>query len=139
MKSNLLKRSLSLLLTTMCLVGTVTIGLTSSSAAENDIVKSAQASNAEPSQNKYQIVSPVPSGSSIEPITQPARLDSLQGKTIALVGGSFSASVTHAVLKDMLEKEFGCKTYYMDEIGKGGTYNPNNVSDKAKDFQKKTY
>lgn len=137
MKSNLLKRSLSLLLTTMCLVGTVTIGLTSSSAAENGIVKSAQASNAEPSQNKYQIVSPVPSGSSIEPITQPARLDSLQGKTIALVGGSFSASVTHAVLKDMLEKEFGCKTYYMDEIGKGGTYNPNNVSDKAKDFQKK--
>jgi len=125
MKTNILKRLLSLCLVLMCLIGTA---LTSYSAT---------ASNEEPSENKYEIVSPVPSGSSIEPITQPARLDSLQGKTIALVGGSFSASVTHAILRDMLEEEFGCKTYYMDEIGKGDTYNPNNVSDKAKEFHQK--
>lgn len=137
MKTNIFKRLLSLLLVLMCLISTAAVSLTSYSAAESDAAATAEASNAEPDKNENQIVSPVPSGSSIEPITQPARLDSLKGKTIALVGGSFSASVTHAILRDMLKKEFGCKTYYMDEIGKGGTYNPNNVSDKAKEFQKK--
>ena len=38
----------------------------------------------------------------------------------------------------MLEEEFGCITYYMtDEIGKSGTFNPNSVSDKSKEFQQK--
>lgn len=129
MKAKISKRLVSFVLVMMLLIGAVQASFISTSAVE--------ASNEEPEKNQYQIVSPVPSGSSIEPITQPNRLDSLKGKTIALVGGSFSASVTHAVLRDMLEEEFGCKTYYMDEIGKGGTYNPNNVSDKAKEFQQK--
>ena len=42
----------------------------------------------EPSKNEFKIVSPVPSGSTVEMITQAPRLDTLQGKTIALVGGS---------------------------------------------------
>lgn len=129
MKTKTFKRLLSLLL--------VVTSVTSIIATESSVAVTALASNAEPAKNSYEIVSPVPSGSSIAPITQPSRLDTLQGKTIALVGGSFSASVTHAVLRDMLEDEFGCKTYYMDEIGKGGTYNPANVSDKAKEFQQK--
>ncbi len=123
MKSIFLKRILPLILATNLVIG----------ISESNIISS----KAEPEKNQYQIVSPVPSGSSITPIKQPPRLVSLQGKTIALVGGSFSASVTHAVLRDMLEKEFGCKTYYMDEIGKGGTFNPANISEKAKEFQKK--
>ena len=69
----------------------------------------------EPVKNEFKIVSPVPSGSTVEPITQPSRLDTLQGKTIALVGGSFSASVTHAVIRDMLVEEFGCRIYFMEE------------------------
>lgn len=137
MKTNIFKRLLSLLLVLVSLIGVVTVSTTSTLATESDVEATAVASNAEPEKNAYPIVSPVPSGSSITPITQPSRLDTLKGKTIALVGGSFSASVTHAVLRDMLEAEFGCKTYYMDEIGKGGTYNPNNVSDKAKEFQQK--
>ena len=134
MKTNRCKRLLSLLLVTALLLGMAVV----SSAAESNTQTVGEASNAEPAKNEYQIVSPVPSGSSVEPITQPPRLSSLQGKKIALVGGSFSASVTHAVIRDLLEQNFNCITYYMtDEIGKSGTYNPNSPSDKSKNFQQK--
>ena len=43
------------------------------------------------------VYSPVPA-SAVTPILQGSRLDSLKGKTIALVGGSFMASVTHPEL-----------------------------------------
>ena len=91
----------------------------------------------EPVKNEFKIVSPVPSGSTVEMITQVPRLDTLQGKTIALVGGSFSASVTHAVIRDMLVEEFGCRIYFMEEIGKGGSYNPINPSAQTKEFQQR--
>ena len=91
----------------------------------------------EPSKNEFKIVSPVPSGSTVEMITQAPRLDTLRGKTIALVGGSFSASVTHAVIRDMLVEEFGCNIYFMEEIGKGGSYNPINPSAQTKEFQQR--
>ncbi len=129
MKTNILKSTLSLILSLLCLISALTVSIGGVAAVEFDSL--------EPDENSFAVVSPVPGGSTIEPITQPARLSTLEGKTIALVGGSFSASVTHAVLRDMLEEEFGCKTYYMDEIGKGGTFNPNNQSDQSKEFQKK--
>ena len=91
----------------------------------------------EPSKNEFKIVSPVPSGSTVEMITQAPRLDTLRGKTIALVGGSFSASVTHAVIRDMLVEEFGCNIYFMEEIGKGGSYNPINPNAQTKEFQQR--
>ena len=91
--------------------------------------------DSEPTDNQYAVVSPVPSGSTVELIEQAPRLETLQGKTIALVGGSFSASVTHAVIRDLLVGAFGCKIYFMDEIGKGGTYNPINPSEQTKEFQ----
>ena len=91
----------------------------------------------EPAKNEFKVVSPVPTGSTVEMIVQPPRLDTLVGKTIALVGGSFSASVTHAVLRDMLVEEFGCNIWFMDEIGKGGSYNPINPSAQTKEFQEK--
>ncbi|MBQ8057640.1 MAG: hypothetical protein IJ275_04830 [Ruminococcus sp.] len=137
MKTNIFKRTLSLLLSLLCLVGMLTVSMTSITAIENDVAQTAEASNEAPTKNEYQIVSPVPIGSSIEPIEQPARLDSLEGKTIALVGGSFSASVTHRVLADMLIAEYGCNIYFMEEIGKSGTYNPTKPSDKSKEFQQK--
>ena len=140
MKTNILKRLLSLVLALLCLIGTATVSMISISATESDVAQTAVASNEAPTKNEYQIVSPVPIGSSIEPITQPARLNgesALQGATIALVGGSFSASVTHRVLADMLIEEYGCNIYFMEEIGKSGTYNPTKPSDKSKEFQKK--
>jgi len=127
MKSNIFRRLLSMMLVLTCLAGTVAASVTNFSA---------EASNAEPTKNEYQVVSPVPNGSSIEPITQPARLDTLQGKRIALVGGSFSASVTHAVIADLLVERYNCTVFYMtEEIGKSGTFNPNSISDKSKEFQ----
>ena len=96
---------------------------------------SGEVQDLEPEMNEYPIVSPVPGGSTVTMIVQAPRLETLQGKTVALVGGSFSASVTHAVIRDMLEEEFGCKTYYMDEIGRGGTYNPANPSAQSESFQ----
>ena len=136
MKSNTFRRLLSMLLIAACIVSIAAVGVTSASAAKADVADTAEASNAEPEKNEYQIVSPVPSGSSISPIGQPVRLDSLQGKRIALVGGSFSASVTHAVIAELLRQNFGCTTYYMtEEIGKSGAFNPNNNSDKSKEFQ----
>lgn len=132
MKHNLFKRLLSVVLAASCITSAAVMNTASYSAAE------IEASNAEPTKNEYQILSPVPSGSSITPIEQPARLDSLKGKRIALVGGSFSASVTHQVISDMLKDEYGCITYYMtEEIGKSGTFNPNSISDKSMEFQQK--
>ncbi len=132
MKHNMFKRLLAVAFAAACISGTA-VGSTASYTAA-----AIEASNAEPTKNEYQILSPVPSGSSISPIEQPSRLDSLEGKRIALVGGSFSASVTHQVISDMLEEEFGCTTFYMiDEIGKSGTFNPNSISDKSKEFQQK--
>ena len=139
MRKNIFKRLLSLLLVLTIIIGAAAVSITSYTAAESDdLAETAVASNAEPTVNSYQVVSPVPNGSSIEPIEQPPRLDTLQGKRIALVGGSFSASVTHAVIRDLLKERYGCTTFYMtEEIGKSGTYNPNSVSDKSIEFQKK--
>ena len=132
MKRNIFKRLLSMTLAVTCITGVYISNMTSY------ISYGIEASNTEPVKNEYQILSPVPSGSSVTPITQPARLDTLKGKRIALVGGSFSASVTHQVISDMLKEEYGCTTFYMtDEIGKSGTFNPNSISDKSKEFQEK--
>ena len=134
MKSKLLKRSLAVLLVAAGIAGITAAGL-STSAEQNAEQNTVIPSSTDPSKNQYQVVSPVPTGSSIKPITQPSRLSTLEGKTIALVGGSFSASVTHKIISDMLEQEYHCKTYYMtDEVGKSGTFNPNNISDKSEEF-----
>ena len=46
------------------------------------------------SEATYTVLSPVPE-SAVEPIKPATRLKTLDGKTIALVGGSFMANVTH--------------------------------------------
>ena len=52
----------------------------------------------------YTVLSPVPE-SAVEPIKTAPRLKSLDGKTIALVGGSFMANVTHPELKRLILAE----------------------------------
>ena len=86
------------------------------------------------SQN-YAIVSPVGyhEGAMIE---QAKRLDSLKGKTIALVGGSFMAVTTHGELKKCIEKEFPtAKIYMFDDIGQAGPYSVFGQTEKTKAFQ----
>ena len=84
------------------------------------------------------VVCPVP-GTSIEPMAPAPRLDTLDGKTIALVGGSFMANVTHPELRRLILAEFPtAKVYLLDEIGSAGPYPRPGVTRRAKDeFQQR--
>ncbi len=84
------------------------------------------------------VVSPVPE-SAVEPIKPAARLTSLDGKTIALVGGSFMANVTHPELKRLILAEYPtAKIYMLSEIGSAGPYPRPGVVRREKDeFQRK--
>ncbi len=71
---------------------------------------------------KYSVVSPV-GRQQVEPMSPAPRLSTLEGKTIALVGGSFMASVTHSELKRLIQAEFPTsKVYLLSEIGSAGLY-----------------
>lgn len=84
------------------------------------------------------VLSPVPD-SAVEPIPPAKRLKSLDGKTIALVGGSFMANVTHPELKRLILKEFPtAKVYVLSEIGSAGPWPRPGVVRREKDeFQRK--
>lgn len=92
---------------------------------------------AESGEQNYAIVSPV-GYHDLPMITMAKRLDSLNGKRIALVGGSFMASTTHIELKKCIEKEFPSAQIFMfDEIGAAGPFSVFGQTDKTKAFQKK--
>ena len=84
------------------------------------------------------VYSPVPA-SAVTPIQQGPRLTTFKGKTIALVGGSFMASVTHPELKRLILAEFPtAKVYLLGEIGSAGPYPRPGVVRREKDeFQRK--
>ena len=84
------------------------------------------------------VVSPVPE-SAIEPLAAAPRLRSLDGKTIALVGGSFMANVTHPELKRLILAEFPtAKVYLLSEIGSAGPWPRPGVVRREKDeFQRR--
>ena len=86
----------------------------------------------------YTVLSPVPE-SAVEPIKSAPRLKSLDGKTIALVGGSFMANVTHPELKRLILAEYPkAKIYLLSEIGSAGPYPRPGVVRREKDeFQRK--
>ena len=86
----------------------------------------------------YTVLSPVPE-SAVEPIKAAKRLKSLDGKTIALVGGSFMANVTHPELKRLILAEYPkAKVYLLSEIGSAGPYPRPGVVRREKDeFQRK--
>ena len=61
--------------------------------------------------------------SSIKAIKQPSRLTTLKGKNIAIVGGSFMASVTHPELKRLILRDYpDAKVYVLSEIGSAGPW-----------------
>lgn len=84
------------------------------------------------------VVSPVPE-TAIEPMAAAPRLKSLNGKTIALVGGSFMANVTHPELKRLILAEFPtARVYVLSEIGSAGPWSRPGVVRREKDeFQRK--
>ena len=86
----------------------------------------------------YTVLSPV-AESAVEPIKSAPRLKSLDGKTVALVGGSFMASVTHPELKRLILAEYPkAKVYVLSEIGSAGPYPRPGVVRREKDeFQRR--
>lgn len=85
----------------------------------------------------YAVVSPV-GYHDVEMIKQATRLDSLNGKTFALVGGSFMAVTTHNEIKKCIEKEFpDSKVYLFDEVGAAGPFSVFGTTNKTKAFQEK--
>ena len=87
---------------------------------------------------EYKVHSPVPV-SAAEPIKPAKRLDTLDGKKIALVGGSFMANVTHPELKRLILAEYpAAKVYLLSEIGSAEPYPRPGVVRREKDeFQRK--
>lgn len=86
----------------------------------------------------YEVLSPV-GQSSVDMIELAPRLESLEGKTIALVGGSFMASVTHYELKRLIQENYPTATVYvLTEIGSAGLFpGPRVRKPKVEQFQQK--
>lgn len=86
----------------------------------------------------YAVVSPV-GLSNIEMIKQAPRLETLDGKTIAVVGVSFMTGITHPEIKRMIEKNYPqAHVLLLDEIGTSGPYPAPGVSSKQnEEFKRK--
>lgn len=85
----------------------------------------------------YAVISPV-GYHAIPMITQAKRLSTLEGKRIALVGGSFMANTTHYELKKCIEKEFPQATVFLfEEISSGGPFTVFGATKKTRDFQQR--
>ena len=86
----------------------------------------------------FAVVSPV-GRSSVQMINQAPRLETLDGKTIAVVGVSFMTAVTHPEIKRLILKNYpSAKVILLDEIGIAGPYPAPGVTRKLKDeFQAK--
>jgi len=86
---------------------------------------------------KYAVVSPI-GKPTIQMIKQAPRLDTLHGKTIAVVGGSFMANVTHPEIKRLILANYPtAKVLLLDEIGSGGPFPGPGVRRQAsEEFQK---
>ena len=83
----------------------------------------------------YAIVSPV-GYHAVEPIKQAPRLDSLAGKKIALVGGSFMARVTHDEIRKLLLENYPDSQILMfQDVGFGGPYSVFGQSAQTRAFQ----
>lgn len=87
---------------------------------------------------KYAVVSPV-GRTTVQMIKQAPRLDTLDGKTIAVVGGSFMANITHPEIKRLILANYpSAKVILLNEIGSAGPYPGPGVRRDSKDeFQKK--
>ena len=85
------------------------------------------------SETGISVLSPV-GKSGIKAIKQPPRLATFNGKNIAIVGGSFMASVTHPELKRLILRDYpNAKIYLLSEIGSAGPWPGPGVIRRQKD------
>ena len=87
---------------------------------------------------EYAVVSPV-GLPSVEMISQAPRLETLEGKTIAVVGVSFMTHVTHPEIKNLIKQHYPtARVILLEEIGIAGPYPAPGVTRKLKEeFQSK--
>lgn len=92
---------------------------------------------AKSNQVEYEVYSPI-GDPAIKPISQAARLDTLNGKTVAVVGGSFMANITHPEIKRLILKNYPtAKVLLLNEIGSAGPYPQPGVKRQQKeDFER---
>ncbi len=85
----------------------------------------------------YDCVSPV-GNSAVESIEQAPRLDTLDGKIIAIVGRSFNAAVTSEVLKECILEDYPTATVLTNaEVGCGGVFSVYHRSAQSLTFEQK--
>ncbi len=86
----------------------------------------------------FAVVSPIGRGT-VKMIEMAPRLTSLDGKTIAIVGGSFMARTTHPELKRLILNAYPtARVILLDEIGSAGVYPAPGVTRRSKDeFQER--
>ncbi|MCQ2115826.1 MAG: hypothetical protein MJZ07_06450 [Bacteroidales bacterium] len=86
----------------------------------------------------YAVVSPV-GFSDVEMIRQAPRLETLEGKTIAVVGVSFMTNVTHPEIKRLIKENYPkAKVILLDEIGFSGPFPAPGVTRRQnEEFKKK--
>lgn len=81
----------------------------------------------------YAVVSPI-GLSAVEMISQAPRLETLEGKTIAIVGVSFMTHITHPEIRNLIKQHYpSAKVILSDEIGYAGPYPAPGVTRKAKE------
>ena len=87
---------------------------------------------------RYEVYSPI-GERTIQNITQTPRLDTLDNKTIAVVGESFMADVTHPEIKRLIQQHYPkAKVILQKEIGIAGPYPlPGIVREKQQQFEAK--
>lgn len=86
----------------------------------------------------FAVVSPVGRGT-VQMIEMAPRLSTFDGKTIAIVGGSFMARTTHPELKRLILNTYPtARVILLDEIGSAGVYPAPGVTRRSKDeFQER--
>lgn len=102
------------------------------------VTASAQCCDSSATAPNYKVVAPL-GRQTVEMINMAPRLSTLEGKTIALVGGSFMAAVTHLELKKIILSKYPtAKIYLLDEIGSAGLYPAPGVRRKSvEEFQQR--
>jgi len=91
------------------------------------------ASSADRVGDRFAVVAPV-AGHTITPIEMAPRLDTMEGKTIAVVGGSFMAQVTHPEIRRLIRANYPtARVILLNEIGSAGAYPPPGVNRRDTD------
>lgn len=109
---------------------------------KTEAVPSKSASDASPANNSsipaYAVVSPV-GRSNVPMINQAPRLETLDGKTIAVVGVSFMTNVTHPEIKRLIKENYPkARVILLHEIGISGPYPAPGVTRKQnEEFKQK--